>query len=145
MATKATIKTYFQTGDVPTQSEYETTIDEMVTISNAETVTATKTFTAKQQFTASDSVHIQGHYIRTSTGSSNEYYGEATLVAGSVTVTTNKASGNDIWLSRKTTGGTPGHLQISAVTGTYFTIASSSAADTSVILWEIKKRGSVIS
>ncbi|HNH30967.1 MAG TPA: hypothetical protein PKU71_16260 [bacterium] len=142
--TKATIKTYFQTGDVPTQSEYEATIDEMMTLSNAETVTATKTFTAKQQFTASDSVHIQGFYIRTSTGASDEHYGQATLVAGTVTVTTGKAGGNDVWLSMKTAGGTPGWWTVT--TGpTNFTVTSSSATDTSTFFWEIKKRGSVIS
>lgn len=139
MATKATIKTYFQTGDVPTQSEYETTIDEMVTISNAETISATKTFTAKQRFTASESLSIKHLLLVESTGASNEAYGELTLVGGTKTITNDKASGNDVWYCRKTAGGTLGHLSVS-ISGSGFTITSTSGTETSTILWWIIKR-----
>jgi hypothetical protein len=72
------------------------------------------------------------------------YEGTATLVAGTVTVNTAAArnSGASNWglieLSVLTPGGTQGALFISAiVTGTSFTIKSTSATDTSVVKWRI--------
>jgi len=81
-----------------------------------------------------------------------EMKGLATLVAGTVTVTTSavrKYAGaaaaasscpiySRIRLQLITAGGTPGILRISAVTdNTSFVITSSDAADTSVVFWEI--------
>lgn len=63
--------------------------------------------------------------------------GQATLVAGTVTVTHDLIGpGTRVILSRETLGGTPGHLYVSARNpGTDFTIASTSAADTSEVNW----------
>lgn len=65
--------------------------------------------------------------------------GVATLVAGSVTVTTTAIqSGDIIILSRQTSGGTPGHLSFgSVISGTSFLIASSSGTDTSTVAYLI--------
>lgn len=65
--------------------------------------------------------------------------GTATLVAGTVTVNTAEVlAGDTIRMTRQATGGTVGHLSIGTITaGTSFVINSSSATDTSTILWEI--------
>jgi hypothetical protein len=68
--------------------------------------------------------------------------GVATLVAGTKTVTsTIVPAGATISLTRQTTGGTVGHLSISnIIAGTSFDIDSSSATDTSTILWKIEQQ-----
>lgn len=64
--------------------------------------------------------------------------GSATLVAGTVTVpNTSVLTGYVILLSRVAIGGTPGMLTYSIVSGTSFTITSTSATDTSTIAFLI--------
>jgi hypothetical protein len=74
---------------------------------------------------------------------SNARMGQATLVAGTVTVTNNTVTGSTrIFLSRMSAGGTLGQLSISAVTvGTNFTIISSNAGDTSTVNWLLIEPG----
>lgn len=69
----------------------------------------------------------------------NAKMGRATLVAGTVVVSTTKTSAtSEIFLTCQTPGGTPGFLRVSARTaGTSFTILSSSGTDTSVVGWLI--------
>lgn len=66
--------------------------------------------------------------------------GVATLVAGTVTVSTQEIrTGDNVILSRATTGGTVGHLSLGTVTdSTSFVINSSSGTDTSTVYWEIR-------
>lgn len=60
--------------------------------------------------------------------------GNATLVAGTVTVTNTTVTANTIvYLTRKTAGGTIGNLSYTLSAGASFTINSDSASDTSVI------------
>lgn len=62
--------------------------------------------------------------------------GVATLVAGSVVVPhTNVTATSRIFVSRQAAGGAPGHLSVSRIAGTSFTITSSSATDTSTVAW----------
>lgn len=65
--------------------------------------------------------------------------GTATLVAGTVTVSTSLVGANSrIRLSYMTASGTPGSVFVNARTaGTSFVIKSTSSTDTSVIFWEI--------
>lgn len=65
--------------------------------------------------------------------------GQATLVAGSATITTAEVqAGDNIILSRLAAGGTTGNLAVGAITaGTSFTITSSAGADTSTVYWRI--------
>ncbi len=64
--------------------------------------------------------------------------GTATLVGGTVTVTRQQITANSIVrITRRTTGGTLGHLSVALTAGTSFTINSSSGTDTSTVLWEI--------
>jgi hypothetical protein len=74
---------------------------------------------------------------------SNARMGQATLVAGSVTVNNTTVTGSTrIFLSCASRGGTQGFLDISTVTvGTSFTIRSSNGADTSVINWLLIEPG----
>lgn len=67
----------------------------------------------------------------------NATMGLATLVAGTVVVSTTKVTATSrILLTHQTVGGTAGFLVVSARTGgTSFTILSSNAADTSTIAW----------
>lgn len=69
----------------------------------------------------------------------NAHMGLATLVAGTVTVATNKVAANSrIFLTRQTTGGTAGDVAVTArVAGTSFTITSLSGSDTSTVAWLI--------
>lgn len=73
------------------------------------------------------------------TEGSNAYMGVATLVAGTVTVNTNKVTANSrIFLTAQTAGGTPGAVGVSArVAATSFTITSTSNTDTSQVAWLI--------
>lgn len=70
---------------------------------------------------------------------SNATMGVATLVGGTVTVTTSKVTATSrILLTHQNNGGTVGFVTISArVAATSFTILSSSATDTSDIAWVI--------
>lgn len=64
--------------------------------------------------------------------------GNATLVAGTVTVTNATVTANTAILhSVKTAGGTPGTVGYSVVSGTSFTLTSSSGSDTSVINYKL--------
>jgi len=67
----------------------------------------------------------------------NKCMGTATLVGGTVTVSTTKVTANSrIFLTSNTDGGAPGWLRVSARTAaTSFTITSSSATDTSSVSW----------
>lgn len=69
----------------------------------------------------------------------NAKMGIAVLVAGAVTVNTNKVTANSrIFLTSNVDGGTVGFVRVSArVAGTSFTITSSSGTDTSSIAWII--------
>lgn len=64
--------------------------------------------------------------------------GNATLVAGTVTVSNTTVTANTAILhSVKTVGGTPGVVGYSVVSGTSFTLTSSTNADTSVITYKL--------
>lgn len=65
--------------------------------------------------------------------------GTATLVAGTVTVSSTEIrTGDRVNLIRKTIGGTPGYISLGTITNaTSFVINSNNAADTSVVDWEI--------
>lgn len=69
--------------------------------------------------------------------------GQATLVAGTVTVNTTLANsfanGRLVFLTRSAVGGTPGNLSYTTVAGTSITINSDNAADTSTVNWFILK------
>lgn len=67
--------------------------------------------------------------------------GTAVLVAGTVTVSTAAvAAGSKIRVSRTVAGGTLGHLSVGTITaGTSFVVNSSSASDTSTVLWRIEE------
>lgn len=77
-----------------------------------------------------------GFYVKEGT---NATMGVATLVAGTVTVSTTKVTASSrIYLTSQADGGTPGWCRISARSaGTSFTITSSNGADTSTIGWLI--------
>jgi hypothetical protein len=68
---------------------------------------------------------------------SNKRMGQATLTAGTVTVSNTSVTANTrIFLSHAITSGTLGHLHISARSaGVSFTITSSSGTDTSTVNW----------
>ncbi len=65
--------------------------------------------------------------------------GLVTLVTGSGLVTTNSiTTSSRILLSHNTTGGTMGHLYVSARNpGANFTISSTSGSDTSTVCWQL--------
>lgn len=69
----------------------------------------------------------------------NATMGTATLVAGTVAVSTTAVTANSrVFLTAQNTGGTPGALRVSARTpGTSFTITSTSGTDTSAVAWWI--------
>jgi hypothetical protein len=73
------------------------------------------------------------------TGGTDDVAGRATLVGGTVTVSTTAVETTDIiQLTRCVTGGTEGHLSVGTVTAdTSFIINSSSGTDTSTICWTI--------
>lgn len=73
------------------------------------------------------------------TGGANAVAGRATLVAGTVTVSTTAVeAASIIQLTRCVTGGTVGHLSVGTVTAdTSFVINSSSGTETSTICWQI--------
>ncbi len=73
--------------------------------------------------------------------SASQTVGVATLVAGTVTVpSTAVQTASLIQVTRRTAGGTLGHLSVpsgSVIPGTSFVINSSSATDTSTVVWTI--------
>ena len=74
--------------------------------------------------------------------SANAIIGRATLVGGTVTVSTNRVTAmSEILITSQIPGGTPGFLGISARTpGVSFAITSSSGTDTSQVGWLIVER-----
>lgn len=71
-------------------------------------------------------------------GGTNATIGQATLVAGTVTVANTSVTANSlIWLTVKTIGGTAGNHSYTITAGTSFTINSSLTTDTSIINWLI--------
>lgn len=63
--------------------------------------------------------------------------GNATLAAGTVTITTSAASASSlIYINRKTSGGTIGEVTYTTTTGS-FTITSASVLDTSTVTWSL--------
>jgi hypothetical protein len=70
---------------------------------------------------------------------SNAKMGSATLVGGTVTVSTTAVTATSrILLTTNNPGGTPGAVYVSArVAGTSFTITSTSGTDTSDVVWAI--------
>lgn len=83
---------------------------------------------------------VVGKFIGIKHGT-NARGGTATLVGGTVTVsTTEVTASSNIWVGHITFGGTTGHLSTptaSIVAGTSFVILSSSALDTSTVKWMI--------
>lgn len=80
-------------------------------------------------------LHRRGNIVSSKTSARS---GTATLVAGSVVVTTAEVTASSkIRLTRATTGGTPGHLSYTISAGASFTITSSSGTETSTVDWEI--------
>ncbi|CAL9665309.1 hypothetical protein SUDANB145_07403 (plasmid) [Streptomyces sp. enrichment culture] len=66
----------------------------------------------------------------------NARMGVATLAAGTVTVANTSVTADTRVLPfRQAVGGTPGHLSVTKVAGTSFTITSSSTTDTSTVAW----------
>lgn len=75
--------------------------------------------------------------LKLKTGS-NKSIGQATLVAGTVTVANTAITANSrIFVTVSTTGGTRGHLSVTKSAGVSFTITSSSGTDTSVVDYHI--------
>ncbi len=69
---------------------------------------------------------------------SNARLGTATLVGGTVVVANTSVTVNTkVFLTRATTGGTPGHLSYTVSAGVSFTITATGGADTSTINWEL--------
>lgn len=83
-------------------------------------------------------LNVAGNGIQIAEGA-NACSGTATLVAGSVVVSTTKVAANSrIHITANSPGGTPGWLRVSARTaGVSFTITSSSGTDTSTVAWMI--------
>jgi parallel beta-helix repeat protein len=79
------------------------------------------------------------NYERGNIFATGSMQGRATLVAGTVTISTTSVLANDnILLTRVITGGTEGTLSVGTITAnTSFVINSSNAVDTSTIFWEI--------
>jgi hypothetical protein len=95
---------------------------------------STTTPTDMLEVTGNLALMAAGNKIKIATGS-NASIGTATLVGGTVTVsTTAVATGSKIFLSRPTPGGTLGELSYGTIiNGTSFVITSSSATETSSI------------
>lgn len=76
---------------------------------------------------------FQGFNLRTGT---NSRLNSAVLVAGTVTVANTSVTAATLALiGRSTAGGTLGHLSYTVVPGTSITITSSSATDTSTVIY----------
>ena len=96
--------------------------------------------TDQLEVTGSISLMAAGNKLKIATGT-NASLGTATLVAGTVTVsTTAVTSSSKIFLTCNTPGGVQGILSVptaSIVNGTSFVINSSNVADTSTVNWWI--------
>lgn len=88
--------------------------------------------------TAGVSMQVAGQGLLVKEGT-NATLGSATLTAGAVTISTTKVTANSrIFVTIQSPSGTLGTVYVSARTaGTSFTIASTSALDTSVVAWFI--------
>lgn len=102
--------------------------------------------TQRMEITSTGTVNVANDVVVTTAGKgysvkegSNAKMGIATLVAGSVVVSTTAVTASSrIQLTSNVDGGTPGWLRVSARTGgTSFTITSSSGTDTSQVAWII--------
>ncbi len=79
-----------------------------------------------------------GNKINIATGTNASVGTSAAMTAGAVTVATTASSATAlIFYSRKTTGGTPGDVSITAQDGTGFTLTSTSNTETSTFNWWI--------
>jgi hypothetical protein len=89
-------------------------------------------------FAGSFSIEKEGHGVKIKEGS-NAKMGVATLVAGTVTVSTTAVTATSrIYLTVQTVGGTQGFLAIAnVVAATSFDINSTDIADTSTVAWLI--------
>lgn len=66
--------------------------------------------------------------------------GSVTLIGGTATILTDQVNtGDSVFLSMTTLGGTPGFTSISIIDGVSFTVTSSSALDTSTYSYMIVK------
>ena len=92
-------------------------------------------------------VHVLNNLVLSTVGTgirikegTNAYAGAATLVGGTVTVSTTKAAtGMNVQHSRQAAGGTAGNLSISnIVDGVSFDIDSDNVLETSTVYWEIR-------
>jgi hypothetical protein len=98
---------------------------------------------ASVTFASGVTVNVTDDVVVTSAGKgikikegSNARMGNATLVAGTVTVSNTSVTANTrIFLQHATTGGTPGHLTYTKSAATSFTITSTSGTDTSTVDW----------
>lgn len=82
-------------------------------------------------------IGLAGKGLRVKEGT-NAKLGVATLASGTVTVANTSVTTNSrIFIQRRVSGGTIGHLTYTKSSGTSFTIASSSATDTSTVDWMI--------
>jgi hypothetical protein len=80
-------------------------------------------------------IGLAGKGLRIKEGT-NARMGQSTLASGTVTVSNTSVTANTrIFLSRKSTSGTPGFLTYTVSAGTSFTITSSSGTDASTVEW----------
>jgi hypothetical protein len=98
------------------------------------TFTVTDATTTTARFNADGILKSKELFVREG---SNAKMGTATLVAGTVTVSTTAVTANSrIFLTAQTSGAAAGALRVSARTaGTSFTITSTSGTDTSSVAW----------
>lgn len=106
-----------------------------------EVVTGKSIFQAVESTTITASSNLLlstvGAYIQYKSGT-GQRAGNATLVAGTVTVTNTSVTANTvITLTRKTAGGTIGNLSYTVSAGASFTINSDNALDTSVVSYHL--------
>jgi hypothetical protein len=79
-----------------------------------------------------------GNKIVIATGANASVGTSSAMTAGAVTVATTASSATaKVFYVRATTGGTPGHVSITAQDGTGFTLTSSSGSETSTFNWWI--------
>lgn len=97
---------------------------------------ASQTFTGAQAFATSILMGV-GAPLSMASGT-NRRTGDATLVAGTVTVANTTVTANTkIQLTRHTLGGTAGDLTYTTSAATSFTVNSANAADTSVVTYTL--------
>ena len=134
--TGATMTSYIgpTTTTAVTQTDY-TFSGGLVTFAANPTATATTTFNGS--YTSTNAMVIDPT-VGITIG--KQRAGTATLVGGTVTVYNDTLTANTLvkpWL--KTSGGTPGFLSwaVTIANPSYFTVTSTSGADTSIIAWEL--------